>query len=58
MGTPVSDWKYQCRTVLLCSAEWVWGNAVHTQKAGAISIGTDPPGADFSFFNIIVVLSS
>ena len=38
--------------------KWAWGNAVHPQEAGAISIGTDPPGVDFSFFNIIVVLSS
>ena len=51
MGTPVPDWQYQCRMVLFCGGKWAWGNAVHPQEAGAISIDVD-----FSFFfNIIVV---
>ena len=45
MGTPVSDWQYQRRTVLFCDGKWAWGNAVHRQEAGTISID-----ADFSFF--------
>ena len=50
MGTPVPDWEYQRRMVLFCGGKWAWGNAVHPQEAGAISIDVD-----FSFFNIIVV---